>query len=142
VSSRAALTVVTETVLDANGSNENTVSGFESPQALDTSSSAKGSAPTLASCAKAELLAGPVVLAQPPDLGASTPVARSASTESRTAVEAAGSALDPVKNVLTSAQAALSGGYRTVSASTTNSRMTVHGSPLPLWRSAASLSEC
>jgi hypothetical protein len=128
--------------MDANGSNENTLSGFAPPQALDMSSSAKGTAPGLASSAKAESLDGPVVLAQPPVVGASVPVARSENTESRTAVEAPNSALDPVKNTFTGAQTAVSSGYRSVSDFTDE---LAHDSPwrsVTLQRSAASLSEC
>ncbi|MFM0630489.1 glycine zipper domain-containing protein [Paraburkholderia xenovorans] len=117
--------------MDANGSNENTPSGFAPPQASDTSSSATGSVPALSPSTKDDLLDGPVVLAQPPVLGNSVPKARSGSTESRPAVEAPEPALELVKDAFTGAKSAVSSGYRTVSASTDEF---AHDSP---WKSIA-----
>jgi ElaB/YqjD/DUF883 family membrane-anchored ribosome-binding protein len=106
--------------MDANGSNDNTLTVLAPPR--DTASGTWGSAldnpPSPTAPTETESLDGPDVLAQPPVVGASAPVARSGSKESGTAAETSKPALDVLKTAFTSAQAAVSTGYRTVSAST------------------------
>jgi ElaB/YqjD/DUF883 family membrane-anchored ribosome-binding protein len=99
--------------------------------APDKSSSAPGNVPSPTARTEAGPLDGPVVLAQPPVVGTSAPVARSGSTESGTASETAKPALAAVKTAFTNAQAAVSSGYRTVAASTDEF---AHESP---WKSIA-----
>ena len=71
------------------------------------------------------------MLAQPPVVGTSAPVARFGSTKSGPAAETYKPAPDVAKSAFTSAQAGVSSGYRTVSASTDEF---AHESP---WKSIA-----
>ena len=87
------------------------------------------SAPNAPTAAKP--LDGPVVVAQSPVIGTSAAGPRSASAESGKEVETSKPALDVVKSAFTSAQAAVTSGYQTVSASTDEF---AHESP---WKSIA-----
>ncbi|WP_408409486.1 glycine zipper domain-containing protein [Paraburkholderia aspalathi] len=80
---------------------------------------------------EAEAVNGPAVLAQPPVTGASGVAARPVRSGLENEREALRPKLDVVKGVLTSAQGALTSGYRTVSSSTDEF---AHDSP---WKSIA-----
>jgi ElaB/YqjD/DUF883 family membrane-anchored ribosome-binding protein len=119
--------------MSTSESNDNAPTALAAPRdvAPDKSGSAPSNVPSPTAPTEAEALDGPVVLAQPPVVGNPAPVARSASTESGTASETAKPALAVVKTPFTRAQAAVSSGYRTVSASTDEF---AHESP---WKSIA-----